>query len=51
MSSTGAGEEFIRNVVAYDVSAIMEYRGLSLTKAADLVVHTKLAKVATTNRS
>jgi len=31
VSSTGTGEEFIRRVVAYDVSAAMEYSGLSLS--------------------
>lgn len=45
VSSTGTGEEFIRHVVAYDISAAMEYRGLSLSEAANFVVHEKLAKV------
>ena len=34
VSATGHGEFFIRSVVAYDVSALMEYRGWSLEKAA-----------------
>lgn len=44
VSSTGAGEEFIRHVVAHDIAALMEYGGHSVAQAADLVVHTKLAK-------
>lgn len=42
VSCTGHGEYFIRSVVAYDVSAIMEYQKKSLKEAADYVVHTKL---------
>jgi beta-aspartyl-peptidase (threonine type) len=42
VSSTGHGEFFIRNVVAYDISALMEYRGLSLKEATDLVILKKL---------
>jgi beta-aspartyl-peptidase (threonine type) len=42
VSCTGAGEEFIRNVVAYDVNAIMEYTKSSLSEAASKVVHQKL---------
>ncbi len=34
VSATGHGEFFIRSVVAYDVSALMEYRGWPLEKAA-----------------
>lgn len=44
VSCTGHGEYFIRNVVAYDVSALMEYKRLSLQKAADWVVYDKLEK-------
>ncbi len=44
ISCTGHGEYFIRNVVAYDISALMEYKGLSLNKAADKVVLDKLVK-------
>jgi L-asparaginase / beta-aspartyl-peptidase len=43
VSCTGHGEYFIRSVVAYDVSCLMEYKGLSLQEAADFVVHKKLA--------
>lgn len=45
VSSTGHGEYFIRGVVAYDISALMEYKGLSLKKAADKVVKDKLVKL------
>jgi beta-aspartyl-peptidase (threonine type) len=34
VSCTGDGEYFIRAVVAYDVSALMEYRGMKLADAA-----------------
>jgi beta-aspartyl-peptidase (threonine type) len=42
ISATGAGEEFIRHGVARDISALMEYRGLTLAQAADKVIHGKL---------
>lgn len=42
VSCTGHGEYFIRNVVAYDVSALMEYKGLTLEQAATEVVMKKL---------
>lgn len=42
VSCTGHGEFFIRSVVAYDVSALMEYKGLSLADAANEVVMKKL---------
>jgi L-asparaginase / beta-aspartyl-peptidase len=42
ISCTGHGEFFIRNVVAYDVSSMMEYRGISLEDAADIVINVKL---------
>ena len=41
ISSTGWGEYFIRGVVAYDISAIMEYKGLSLQEAAAEVIQKK----------
>jgi beta-aspartyl-peptidase (threonine type) len=34
----GHGEYFIRAVVAYDISSLMEYKGMSLQEACDLVV-------------
>jgi beta-aspartyl-peptidase (threonine type) len=42
ISCTGHGEPFIRAVAAYDVSALMEYRGLSLQEAMQEVVLKKL---------
>lgn len=42
VSCTGQGEYFIRNVVAYDVSALIEYRGLSLSSAVNRVIKEKL---------
>lgn len=42
VSSTGWGEYFIRGVVAYDISALMEYKGLSLQEAASEVIQNKL---------
>ena len=44
ISCTGHGEYFIRNVVAYDISALMEYKGLSLKAASNEVVLNKLVK-------
>jgi beta-aspartyl-peptidase (threonine type) len=42
VSCTGHGEYFIRNVVAYDIAARMEYKGQSLQDAAGDVVNKKL---------
>lgn len=42
VSGTGHGEYFMRYVVGYDISALMEYQKMSLKEAADLVVHKKL---------
>lgn len=42
VSATGHGEYFIRGVIAYDVSALMQYGGLSLAEAADKVIREKL---------
>jgi len=44
ISCTGQGEYFIRNVVAHDISALMEYGNYSLQEAADLVIKKKLVK-------
>jgi beta-aspartyl-peptidase (threonine type) len=44
VSCTGHGEYFIRQVVAYDVHCLMEYKGLSLKEACEYVVHDKLKK-------
>ncbi len=45
ISCTGHGEPFIRAVTAYDVSCLMEYKGLSLEEAMNIVVHDKLMKI------
>jgi beta-aspartyl-peptidase (threonine type) len=42
ISCTGHGEFFLRAVVAYDVSCLMEYKGLSLSEACNTVVKEKL---------
>jgi beta-aspartyl-peptidase (threonine type) len=45
ISCTGHGEPFIRGVVAYDVSCLIEYKGLSLHEAMNIVVNDKLIKL------
>ena len=45
ISCTGHGEPFIRAVAAYDVSCLMEYKGLSLHEAMSMVVNDKLVKL------
>jgi beta-aspartyl-peptidase (threonine type) len=45
ISATGHGEYFIRAVVAHDISALMEYKELSIQDAADKVIHEKLVKL------
>lgn len=45
ISCTGHGELFLRSVVAHDISCLMEYRGLSLKEACDIVVYDKLVKI------
>ncbi|NNC93970.1 MAG: isoaspartyl peptidase/L-asparaginase [Chitinophagales bacterium] len=45
VSCTGEGEYFIRNVCAYDVSALMEYCNWSINKSADFVIFDKLASI------
>lgn len=44
VSASGHGEFFIRWTVAHDISALMEYRMLSLKEASELVVNDKLVK-------
>ena len=44
VSATGHGEYFIRWTVAHDISALMEYKGLTLMEASELVVNDKLVK-------
>lgn len=42
VSCTGSGEFFIRGVVAYDVSCLMEYKGWSLDEAASEVIQKRV---------
>lgn len=48
VSSTGWGEYFIRGMVAYDISALMEYKGLSLKQASQEVIQNKLTSLGGT---
>ena len=45
VSCTGSGEFFIRGVVAYDVSCLMEFKGWSLEKAASEVIHKRILEI------
>jgi beta-aspartyl-peptidase (threonine type) len=45
VSATGHGEYFIRGVIAYDISALMEYQGKLVQEAADIVIHKKLTEM------
>ena len=42
ISCTGHGEYFMRAVVAYDISCLIEYKGYTLKQACDYVVKDKL---------
>jgi beta-aspartyl-peptidase (threonine type) len=42
VSGTGHGEYFIRLAVAYDIGALVKYRGMTVAAAAEEVVHRKL---------
>lgn len=44
VSATGHGEFFIRYTVAHDISALMEYKGLSLKAASDTLIYGKLMR-------
>lgn len=44
VSCTGHGEYFIRKVVAYDVSAMMEYKGMNLIDAANYIINDKMVE-------
>lgn len=44
VSGTGQGEFYIRQVVAYDICAMMQYQHLSLAKAVDTMMHDKLKR-------
>lgn len=45
VSSTGWGEYFIRAMVAHDISALMQYKGLSLAEAAKEVIQNKVPEL------
>lgn len=45
ISCTGHGEPFIKAVAAYDVSCLMEYKGMNLKQAMNEVVQVKLIKL------
>ncbi len=45
VSCTGSGEYFLRGVVAYDVSCLMEYKGMSLEDACNEVIHHRLQSI------
>ena len=45
VSCTGSGEFFIRGVVAYDVSCLMEYKDLSLEAAAKEVIQNRVLQI------
>lgn len=44
ISATGHGELFIKNTVAYQISALMEFKGYTLKRAADEVIFNILPK-------
>jgi L-asparaginase / beta-aspartyl-peptidase len=44
VSATGQGELFIRNTVSFNISALMEYKGLTLEEAANEMVFNRLPK-------
>ena len=48
ISATGWGEYFIRNVVAYDISAMMEYQNKTLSDAARISIHDKVGNMGAT---
>ena len=45
ISCTGSGEFFIRGVVAYDVSCLMEHKGMSLKEASEEVIHKRILEI------
>jgi beta-aspartyl-peptidase (threonine type) len=44
VSGTGQGEYFIRQVLAYDICALVQYRHLALAEAVSTVIHEKLRR-------
>jgi beta-aspartyl-peptidase (threonine type) len=45
ISCTGSGEFFIRGVVAYDVSCLMEHKNLSVKEASEEVIHKRILEI------
>ena len=45
VSCTGSGEFFIRGVVAYDVSCLMEHKEMSLEAAAETVINNRILDI------
>ncbi|WP_298761416.1 isoaspartyl peptidase/L-asparaginase family protein [uncultured Psychroserpens sp.] len=45
VSCTGSGEFFIRGVVAYDVSCLMEHKDMSLKDASSEVIHKRVLDI------
>lgn len=45
VSCTGTGEYFMRSLVAYDISALMEYKGSTLKEATQEVIQNKLKEL------
>lgn len=45
ISCTGSGEYLMRGVTAYDISCLMEYKGLSLQDAANIAINERLTRL------
>ncbi|WP_299333677.1 isoaspartyl peptidase/L-asparaginase family protein [uncultured Psychroserpens sp.] len=45
VSCTGSGEFFIRGVVAYDVSCLIEHKGMTLQEASEEVIHKRILDI------
>jgi beta-aspartyl-peptidase (threonine type) len=45
VSCTGSGEFFIRGVVAYDVSCLMEHKGMTLAQASNEVINKRILEI------
>jgi len=43
VSATGQGEKFIKNSVAFNISALMEYKGMTLKEAAEEMIDKRLS--------
>ncbi len=45
VSCTGSGEFFIRGVIAFDVSSLMEHKDMTVEEAANEVIHKRILKI------